>query len=182
MTYGSSCSQRKRKAIALDQKAAIIRAVESGTKKTQVAKDFGIAPSTLSSILSSKKVITGAVARGEKGTRKKLRSLPFEAVEEVLFKWFLDARAANLPVSGAQLQRKARDFGGNEDGKDGLEIAAAAEKAVLRLRKMQQRSTTGFFVPSTSKATRLASSAIKSVLVFLCLIPVFRRFSISTLL
>ncbi|KAH7948751.1 hypothetical protein HPB49_001872 [Dermacentor silvarum] len=54
MTDGSSCSKRKQKVIALDQKAAIIGAVASGTKKTQVAKDFGIVPSPLSTILSSK--------------------------------------------------------------------------------------------------------------------------------
>ncbi|KAH7979928.1 hypothetical protein HPB49_012046 [Dermacentor silvarum] len=74
MTDGSSCSKRKRKVIALDQNAAIIGAVASGTKKMQVANDFGIAPSPLSTILSNKEVITGAVARGVKGTRKKLRS------------------------------------------------------------------------------------------------------------
>ncbi|KAH7940888.1 hypothetical protein HPB49_007574 [Dermacentor silvarum] len=150
MTDGSSCSKRKRKVIALDLKAAIIRAVSSGTKKMQVAKDFGIAPSTLSiyTILSSKEVIIGAVARGVKGTRKKLRSPSFEAVEEALFKWFLDARAAKLSVSGALLQRKAGDFGGYEGAEGGLEIAAAAEKAILRLRKMKQRSITDFFAPS----------------------------------
>ncbi|KAH7952698.1 hypothetical protein HPB49_000426 [Dermacentor silvarum] len=144
MTDCSSCSKRKRKVIALDQKAAIIRAVASGTKKTQVAKNFGIAPSPLSTILSSKEVIIGAVARGVKGTRKKLRSPDFEAVEEALFKWFLEARVANLPVSGALLQRKARDF----SAAAAIEIAAAAE-AILHLRTMQQRSITDFFAPST---------------------------------
>lgn len=110
MSDSSSGCKRKRKVIALDQKAAIIRAVAAGTKKTQVAKDFGIAPSTLSTILGRKEAITGAVARGVQGSRKKLRSPAFEAVEEALFKWFLDARASNLPVSGALLQRKAIDF------------------------------------------------------------------------
>ncbi|KAH9362683.1 hypothetical protein HPB48_001220 [Haemaphysalis longicornis] len=66
MSDSSIGCKRKRKVIALDQKAAIIRAVAAGTKKTQVAKDFGIAPSTLSTILGSKEAITGAVARGVK--------------------------------------------------------------------------------------------------------------------
>ncbi|KAH7970131.1 hypothetical protein HPB49_000049 [Dermacentor silvarum] len=145
MTDGSSCSKRKRKAIALDGKAAIIKAVASGTKKTQVAKNFGIAPSPLSTILSHKEVITGAVARGVKGTRKKLRSPAFEAVEEALFKWVLVARLANLPVSGALLQRQARDF----SAAAGITIAAAAETAILHLETMQQRSITYFFAPST---------------------------------
>ncbi|KAH7942069.1 hypothetical protein HPB49_020171 [Dermacentor silvarum] len=143
MTDCSSCSKRKRKVIALDQKAAIIRAVAPGTKKTQVAKNFGIAPRPLCTILSSKEVITGAVARGVKGTRKKLRSPAIEGVEEALFKGFLEARVANLPVSGALLQRKARDLSA------AISIAAAAEKAILHLRTMQQRSITDFFAPST---------------------------------
>lgn len=70
-----------------------------------MAKDFGIAPSTLSTILSSKEVITGAVARGVKRYVEEA-SVSFEAVEEAPFKWFLDARPPNLPVSGALLQRK----------------------------------------------------------------------------
>lgn len=44
----------------LDQKAAIIKTVAARAKKTQLAKDFRIAPSTLSTIFSSKEAITGA--------------------------------------------------------------------------------------------------------------------------
>lgn len=39
-----------------------------------------------------------------------MRAPAFEAVERAVFKWFLDTRAVNMPVSGALLQRKARDF------------------------------------------------------------------------
>ncbi|KAH9376288.1 hypothetical protein HPB48_015012 [Haemaphysalis longicornis] len=35
---------------------------------------------------------------------------PRGTVERAVFKWFLDTRAVNMPVSGALLQRKARDF------------------------------------------------------------------------
>ncbi|KAH9361331.1 hypothetical protein HPB48_006893 [Haemaphysalis longicornis] len=50
-----------------------------------------------------KEAITGAVARGMKGSRKKLRSPAFEAVEEALFKWFLDCK-------GVEFAQKAIDF------------------------------------------------------------------------
>lgn len=88
----------------------MLKAAESGVKKKKVAEDFGIALSTLSTILSSKAAVAGAVARGVKGDRKKLRAPAFEAVEKAVFKWFLDARASGIPVSGALLQRKGRDF------------------------------------------------------------------------
>ncbi|KAH8021632.1 hypothetical protein HPB51_016028 [Rhipicephalus microplus] len=100
----------KRKRITLDQKAAMIRAVESGTKKGNVARDFGISTSTLSTILSKQESIIDAVARGVKGSAMRVRAPAFEAVERAVFKWFLDTLAVNLPVSGALLQRKARDF------------------------------------------------------------------------
>lgn len=66
--------KRKRKTISLEQKAAIIKAVESGTKKSRVAQDFGIALSTLSTILASREAVTSAVTSGKKGSRKKLRT------------------------------------------------------------------------------------------------------------
>ena len=45
-------SKRERKTISFDDKAAIIRAVAAGTKRSQVAKDFDIAPSTLFTVVS----------------------------------------------------------------------------------------------------------------------------------
>ncbi|XP_050045980.2 tigger transposable element-derived protein 6-like [Dermacentor andersoni] len=60
--------------------------------------------------------------------------------------------AYDVPTSSQALDAVdllRRHFGGHEDGADGLEIAAAAEKAVLRLRKTQQRSITDYFAPST---------------------------------
>lgn len=36
----------------------------------------------------------------------------------------------------------------HKDGEDGLKIAATAEKAVLQLREVHQRSITNFFAPS----------------------------------
>lgn len=101
--------KRKHKTISMEQKAAMLKAVESCVKKKKVAEDFGIALSMLSTILSSKQAITSAVARGVKGDTKKLRAPAFEAVEKAVFKWFLDARASCISVSGALLQRKGRD-------------------------------------------------------------------------
>lgn len=89
---------------------AMLKAVESGKKKKKVAGDFGIALTTLCTILSSKEAVVGAVARGDKSDRKKLRAPAFEAVQKVVFKWFLEARASRIPGSAALLQRKGRDL------------------------------------------------------------------------
>lgn len=102
--------KRKRKTITIEQKSAMLKAVESGVKKKKVAEDFGVSLSTLSTILSKREAITGAVARGVKGDRMKLRAPAFEAVEKAVFNWFLEIRASGTPVSGALLQQKARNF------------------------------------------------------------------------
>ncbi|KAH8009335.1 hypothetical protein HPB51_015658 [Rhipicephalus microplus] len=75
----------KRKRITLDQKAAMIRAVESGTKKGNVARDFGVSMSTLSTILSKQESIIDAVARSVKGSAKRMRAPAFEVVERESF-------------------------------------------------------------------------------------------------
>ncbi|KAH8031780.1 hypothetical protein HPB51_020851 [Rhipicephalus microplus] len=98
----------KRKRITLDQKAAMIKAIESGTKKGNVARDFGVSTSTLSTILSKQESIIDAVACGVKGSAKRMRALAFEAAERAVFKWFLDTRAVNLPVSGVLAAKKSQ--------------------------------------------------------------------------
>nr|XP_037276006.1 tigger transposable element-derived protein 6-like [Rhipicephalus microplus] len=102
--------KRKCKIITIEQKSAMLRAVESGVKKKKVAEDFGVSLSTLSTILSKREAIADAVARGVKGDRMKLRAPAFEAVEKAVFNWFLEIRASGTPVSGALLQQKARNF------------------------------------------------------------------------
>lgn len=98
----------KRKALSLEVKVKILRAVDSGRKKKDVAQDFKIAPSTLSTILSSINKIEEIHANSAlKGDRKRDRPSHYPDVEEALFSWFKDVRARNLPVSGALLQTKA---------------------------------------------------------------------------
>ncbi|KAH9362838.1 hypothetical protein HPB48_015199 [Haemaphysalis longicornis] len=41
---------------------------------------------------------------------KRLRKVTYADVEDALLKWFVDARASNLPISGPMMLRKARDF------------------------------------------------------------------------
>ncbi|XP_037568125.1 tigger transposable element-derived protein 6-like [Dermacentor silvarum] len=129
--------KRKRKTITIEQKSAMLKAVESGVKKKKVGEDFGVSLSTLSTILSKREAITGAVARGVKGDRMKLRAPAFEAVEKAVFNWFLEIRASGTPVSGALLQQKARSFAcimGHDDfvASDGwLDLFNADETALF---------------------------------------------------
>ncbi|KAM7293081.1 uncharacterized protein ISCGN_026211 [Ixodes scapularis] len=68
---------------------------EEGSEKSDLHKQLSDIGGK--DIPDSKDVIAEAIACGVKGSRKKLRSAAFEAVEKALFTWFLDTRAANVP-------------------------------------------------------------------------------------
>ncbi|KAH7984434.1 hypothetical protein HPB52_020700 [Rhipicephalus sanguineus] len=196
----------KRKRITLDQKAAMIKAVESGTKKSKVARDFDVSTSTLSTILSKQQSIIDAVAHASDEPLLDEPATPdgFATSDEVAASWtalrdagvvpdsesFCDyvsadsevvateqlldddivravndpdetsdddsadeladsvPKASNVPTASEALDAVdvlRRYYGAHEGGEDGMNIAAAAERAIVRIRKMQQRPITDFF-------------------------------------
>lgn len=105
-----SSATKKRKVLSLEDKAAILDAVSEGERKKDVAARFGIPASSLSTILGSKDAIRNAMKAGTSSKKKKLKSSTYPDVDKAVFTWFLDMRAQNVPISGAVLQQKARDF------------------------------------------------------------------------
>lgn len=103
-------SSGKRKVLSIDDKAKIIRAVASGEKKKAVAERFGVPQSSLSTILKAKDTILASLQSGTSGQRKRLKLAAYEDVDKAVFTWFMSTRAQNVPVSGAVLQQKAKDF------------------------------------------------------------------------
>ncbi|XP_064462536.1 tigger transposable element-derived protein 6-like [Ornithodoros turicata] len=102
---------RKRKALSLDMKMEMLRAVDGGMRKKDVAEKYGIPANSLSTILKARENIENSFyEQAMCGSRKKLRKCSFPDVEEALLAWFKDLRARNLPVSGALLQKKAMDL------------------------------------------------------------------------
>ncbi|KAH6921566.1 hypothetical protein HPB50_002231 [Hyalomma asiaticum] len=100
---------RKRKVLSFEEKFAIINAVSAGEKKKDVAARFNIPASSLSTILSAKDSIREAAESGT-GSKKRLKKSTYADVDKAVFTWFLDTRARNVPISGAILQQKAKDF------------------------------------------------------------------------
>ena len=82
---------RKRKQLTIDQKCEIIQAVEKKTKsKTEIAKNCGINPSTLTEILKRKDLIITVSQSGDfSPIRKQIRLGVHEDVENALCKWFM---------------------------------------------------------------------------------------------
>jgi hypothetical protein len=86
---------KKRKAFSIQEKMAILAQVDAN-KETRVALTarLGIAPSTLNTIVKSRKDTEKCYAQCGRfsGQRKSLKQSPFEELESLLVAWFKQAR------------------------------------------------------------------------------------------
>ncbi|XP_042147493.1 tigger transposable element-derived protein 6-like [Ixodes scapularis] len=108
--FPQEMATKVRSSLPFSTKVEIIRRVERGEKKSEVAASFKIARSTLSTILKNKPAILQKPRDRPNADGKRIRAPAFDRVEKALYAWFLDIRARNLPVSGPMLQQKAKDF------------------------------------------------------------------------
>jgi hypothetical protein len=103
-------AKRKRNALDLEQKFAIIKDIESGKKQSVVALSLNIAKTTVNTIWSDRDKIKRAFEEASVISRKRLRAAEFDDVENALLKWFNVARSQNVPISGQILREKAATF------------------------------------------------------------------------
>ena len=91
----------KRKCLDLEAKIAIIRAVDGGQAKSNIAAENGIPPSSLSTILKNHDKVLRQWEENASCSRKKMRVSPFDALEEKLFAWFCELRTSyNMTING----------------------------------------------------------------------------------
>lgn len=101
----------KRKQFSLEQKLKILEKIDSGEAKHSVAKEFNIAPSTLSTFIKDRHKIENQIRDGAIGPkRKKIRAAKFEDVDNAVFKWFQEVRSRNIPINGPLIREKALEF------------------------------------------------------------------------
>lgn len=95
----------------LEERLHIIDEVERNPfeKKINIAKRLGIPPSTLNSIISKKKEIREQADKyGTSAKKRKTSKMStYSELEKVLFAWYEQARASNIPVDGNILREKA---------------------------------------------------------------------------
>ncbi|KAH7980538.1 hypothetical protein HPB49_017111 [Dermacentor silvarum] len=101
----------KRQNLPFTPKLEIINRVERGEKKSDVAAAYKIPRSTLSTILKNKADIRAKSDKrpGARGARR-VRTALYEDVEAAVYKWFVDVRSRNIPVSGPMIEQKAKDL------------------------------------------------------------------------
>lgn len=122
MASTSSTKSRTHKTLTLAEKVAVIKEVEKGVKKkSEIAKDFGIPPNTLSTYLKNKDKILSSAEEVDKG-RKRLREPEHPNLDNCVLKWFKQARDKKIPLSGPLIRAKAEQFA-KELGKENFKAS-----------------------------------------------------------
>lgn len=110
MASTSSKKPGSYKTLTLAEKVAVIKEVEKGVKKkSEIAKDFGIPPNTLSTYLKNKHKILSSAEEFDKD-RKRSREPGNPDVDNCVLKWFKQTRDKKVPVSGPLIRIKAEQF------------------------------------------------------------------------
>lgn len=94
----------------LQDKAAIIAQVKKGRKKMEIADEFDITCSSMSTITKNKASILGALGNGVSAKNKTVTAAAFSDVGKAVFAWFCEQRANKVPSSRRKFQQKALDF------------------------------------------------------------------------
>ncbi|XP_069157462.1 uncharacterized protein [Procambarus clarkii] len=104
---GSPRAKRDRQELTIANKAKLIEQVEArgAKKKADIAREWGLRPSTLSTIMKNKdRIMTQFKSQRYAAGRRRMRTAAYPDVEEALLTWFRYARAANIPITGPVLQ------------------------------------------------------------------------------
>lgn len=98
--------------LTLFKKVEMIKAVERGDhSRSFIAKEFGVAKSTVTDVLKKRDRIIEAYEVSKYGPeRKRLRTSSYADVEESLMCWLKQARSLDIPISGPTLQEKGREL------------------------------------------------------------------------
>ncbi|KAJ8952580.1 hypothetical protein NQ318_004125 [Aromia moschata] len=88
-----------RKAFTIAEKAAIVWRLEAGESNVSIAKEFGVAHSTISTIWKHRDKIQ-SVFENSSISVKNIRSCNQSRGDRVLFEWFKIQISRNIPISG----------------------------------------------------------------------------------
>ena len=108
LRHSSVIMSKKRNALALRHKVALINEAESGKSCRQLADQFNIGRTQANSIIKRKAELLLEYDQNNCLDRKrKLQKTGNEDVNIICWEWFQTARSQNIPLSGPMLQEKA---------------------------------------------------------------------------
>lgn len=100
-----------RKALTLEEKVALIKDNQdsNGLSVRQLANKYQISKSSAANILGrSEEFLADYSANSNKGVKRKLNDHNGQTIDEIVFDWFTQQRAKQIPISGPVIQEKAR--------------------------------------------------------------------------
>ena len=106
----------------MKEKYKAIKKLKSGCANKNVAADYDVSPSTLSTWLKSKDKIMKTFEGGTSSNMQKLKPCGNENLERALYTWFVQMRWQGVPVSGPVLREKALSYAKEMDIKDGQRL------------------------------------------------------------
>lgn len=103
-------SLKTRITLTLKQKSEVIEQFRSGSSLTSLAKRYNVAKSTICAINKKSEKILQCVndTFSGPGKRKTLRLSNMPKMEKALFRWFLQLRNKNYPVTGLMIKEQAK--------------------------------------------------------------------------
>ncbi|XP_066254309.1 tigger transposable element-derived protein 4-like [Euwallacea similis] len=107
----------KRKFITVKEKLDIIKSIESGIRKSEIAKRKSLAKTTVSTIWSNRQKIKLA-SENKSQKIKKIRNPVRQDVGQALLRWFEIRRSENTAISGPVMRAKAEDLSRGLQGDD----------------------------------------------------------------
>ncbi|XP_064462149.1 tigger transposable element-derived protein 6-like [Ornithodoros turicata] len=102
---------RKRKALSFKEKLEVPSAIDQDPKRkrAQLAKELGLAPSTLNTIVGQREQILKNVQRFGANV-KQAKTAQHVNLEEILLTWFKEVTAAGINIDGKVVREKADDI------------------------------------------------------------------------
>ncbi|KFD66823.1 hypothetical protein M514_20967, partial [Trichuris suis] len=100
--------------LSLEEKKEILQALERGVSGRSISEKYGISTATVSDIKRKGRTILDYSEKwtqeGGCSNRKIMKTPKLEGVDEALYVWFVQKRAAGIPMTGPLLCEKALEF------------------------------------------------------------------------
>ncbi|XP_041364109.1 tigger transposable element-derived protein 6-like [Gigantopelta aegis] len=106
-------TKRRRVELSLDDKLKIIKSFESVPKPTlrSLSEKFSIGKSTVGDIIKKREVYKAEFEKNISGNKRRFNNAcKFDKLNELVWQWFCQAHAKNIPISGPIIQEKASEF------------------------------------------------------------------------
>ena len=108
---------KKKKSVYLSiaDKLKVIERLEAGCAARTVAQEYGLGLTTVKDLMKNKEKLRSFSQKYETGSnavkiRKTMRLPPSEAIDEAVFKWYIQHQSSGVPVRGVEILAAAERF------------------------------------------------------------------------